>query len=402
VRAGALAALALALALAAAAPAGAAGPALEVPAAQLDQALSCPNGVGQPNREPVLLVHGTGTDSADTWDWNHIPVLSGLGYDVCFVELPDRALGDAQVSTEYVVHAVRAIRAGSGREVDVIGHSQGTLEPRWAMKWWPDVAEAVDDYVSLAGVGHGVASAESLCATGSCFPAAWQMGRGSRFLTALNRGDETPGRGDHTVIYSQSDELVQPFQTSALQGASNVLIQDVCPGRVVQHGQIVGDPVAFRVTLDALSNPGPGDPARAGAAEACTELNIPGGGDPVSGNFRLYSNAAAAIGEYPVVTEEPALKPYARAGAGGRARLRLRVRPRVVRAGRRRVFRFRVRSAGRPVAGARVRFAGKKAKTGPRGRARIVRRFRSPRRARARAAKAGMSRGTVVVRVRRA
>ena len=38
---------------------------------------------------------------------------------------PDRGLGDSQISAEYVVHALRRIRAESGRKVAVIGHSQG-------------------------------------------------------------------------------------------------------------------------------------------------------------------------------------------------------------------------------------------------------------------------------------
>jgi hypothetical protein len=65
------------------------------------------------------------------------------------------------------------------------------------------------------------------------------------------------------------------------------------------------------------------------------------------------------------------------AGRGGRAkpRLRVRVAPRRVRAGRRTRFRFRVSSRGRPVRGAKVRFAGKTKRTGRRGRAVIVRRF---------------------------
>jgi polyvinyl alcohol dehydrogenase (cytochrome) len=63
-------------------------------------------------------------------------------------------------------------------------------------------------------------------------------------------------------------------------------------------------------------------------------------------------------------------------GGGGatpaRPRLRLSVTPRRVRVGRRVAFRFRVRSGSRPVVGATVRFAGKRATTNTTGRARIV------------------------------
>src|SRR3546814_8807424 len=56
-----------------------------------------------------------------------------------------------QVSAEYVVNALRRIRADSGRKVAMIGHSQGVTVPRWALKWWPSARDAVDDFVMEAG-----------------------------------------------------------------------------------------------------------------------------------------------------------------------------------------------------------------------------------------------------------
>ena len=146
-------ALTLLLLLALSAPAQAAGPPLTTPPDRLAAALTCPSSFPATAHEPVLLVHGTATNTEDSWAWNHARTLPALGFDVCAVDLPDRALGDIQVATEYVVHAVREIHARSGRRVDLIGHSQGTLEPRWAVKWWPDVRAAVDDLVLLAGPG---------------------------------------------------------------------------------------------------------------------------------------------------------------------------------------------------------------------------------------------------------
>ena len=88
--------------------------------------------------------------------------------------------------------------------------------------------------------------------------------------------------------------------------------------------------------------------------------------------------------------------PLRAAGAGaatpGRAakpRLRVRVAPRRARAGRRTRFRFRVTARGRPVRGARVRFAGATRRTGRRGRAVIVRRPARPGLRRARRTKRG-------------
>lgn len=87
--------------------------------------------------------------------------------------------------------------------------------------------------------------------------------------------------------------------------------------------------------------------------------------------------------------------------AAGAPRLRLSVAPRVAPAGRFTPFRFRVRTAGgRPVAGALVRFAGRRARTGPGGRARIGTVVRGTGRRMARAAMRGFGPGRASVRVR--
>ncbi|MEU3597706.1 hypothetical protein ABZ714_03060 [Streptomyces sp. NPDC006798] len=58
------------------------------PADRLDAALDCPAGPGRPERDPVLLVHGTGVDAGPNWARNDAPALRDLGYDVCTVDLP--------------------------------------------------------------------------------------------------------------------------------------------------------------------------------------------------------------------------------------------------------------------------------------------------------------------------
>ena len=84
-----------------------------------------------------------------------------------------------------------------------------------------------------------------------------------------------------------------------------------------------------------------------------------------------------------------------------RPRLRLRVRPRRVAAGRQTVFVFRVTRGSRPVRGARVRFAGIRVRTGPRGRARIVVSLPRAGRYPARALKPGMRPGLASILARR-
>src|SRR5207237_1156355 len=81
----------------------------------------------------VLLVHGTATTATETWPEGLGKTLPLAGFDWCMVQLPDRALGDIQISNQYVVAAVRTLARRTRRRVDLIGHSQGGLQTRWAI-----------------------------------------------------------------------------------------------------------------------------------------------------------------------------------------------------------------------------------------------------------------------------
>lgn len=290
-------------------------PPLSVPASRLAAALSCPTAFTHPGHEPVLLVHGTAVTAGESWAWNYAETLPALGFDVCTVQLPGRALGDIQVSAEYVVHAVRAIAQSTGRKVDVAGHSQGGLEPRWAVKWWPDVRALVDDLVTLATPSHGTAIITVLCPQGGeCPPSVWQMGQGSRFLGALNAGDETPGAVSYTNVYSLNDELVQPAApeaTSALEGGANFLIQGLCPGRPVHHAAQLYDAAVYELVLDAFTSPGPASAARFDPA-ACADGFMPGvdAWDAAAGNALVYGNGAQGFANSPRTSQEPPHKGY--------------------------------------------------------------------------------------------
>jgi hypothetical protein len=292
------------------------GPPLTTPVAQMQAALHCPQAFVHTEHEPVLLVHGTGATGTENWGWNYARALPAAGFDACTVDLPDRSLGDIQVSSEYVVYAVRTMAAATGRRVDIIGHSQGGLQPRWAVRWWPDVRAAVDDIVTLGTPHHGVVDPDlaGLPCPVPCLPASlWQMRQGSQFLTALNSGDETPGDVSYTSIWSATDELVQVLAlgapTSVLDGGSNVMVQDVCPGRLVDHVGLAIDAATFALAMDALTHPGGADRVRFDPT-TCLQLTIPGlslpdvRGDAVG---QLLGSLTANR-----VAQEPPLKEYAR------------------------------------------------------------------------------------------
>jgi hypothetical protein len=109
------------------------------------------------------------------------------------------------------------------------------------------------------------------------------------------------------------------------------------------------------------------------------------------GEARVVPMDLSMTTQSPLVSQRPAAP-----------RLRLAVSPRAARAGQRTAFRFRVTDTlRRPVAGALVRFAGRRLRTGPRGRARVALAVRRPGRRVARAGKPGFRGARTVVRVRR-
>lgn len=228
--------------------------------------------------DPIVLVHGTLAKAEENWGWSYDPALRALGCDVTIFDMPNRSLGDIRASTEVLAAVVDDVLERTGAaKVDLIGHSQGGLEPRWFLHETWEIGgverpgtDVVDDYVALAAPNHGTIVASLVVAAGICRSAAcWQMrfdvpplSEGSRLLAELNAGDETPGDVSYTSLHSVTDELVQPVGTAELEGASNVLLQDVCPGRVVDHLSIAADELAFELVKDALAHPGPADPAR--------------------------------------------------------------------------------------------------------------------------------------------
>ena len=303
------------------------GPALETATATLAAALHCPPAMSGLERDPVLLVQGTSMDGPSNWSWNYLLALPAAGFATCYVELPAFALGDVQVASEYVVYAIKEINRLSGRRVATIGYSQGGLEPRWALRWWPELRRLVSDSITLATTHHGtgVIDAGNLCAT-ACTPAVWQQRPGSELLRALNSGGETFDGIDYTAIHTTADLTVVPQpEASSLRPSggrvTNVGLQDICPdhGPISGpngHRTIIADPIAFALVMDALTNDGPADPARINSM-VCEQVVMPGAAPTTVEELTLWLAAAfgpnaARSAAHPTLTAEPALKSYAR------------------------------------------------------------------------------------------
>jgi triacylglycerol lipase len=91
------------------------------------------------------------------------------------------------------------------------------------------------------------------------------------------------------------------------------VLQDVCAADPSEHGIILGDPVAYALTRDALTHRGPARPERL-PASTCEQTFIPNG-DPTGSPVFLQSVARFAtclLDPTRWVDREPRLPAYAR------------------------------------------------------------------------------------------
>jgi hypothetical protein len=298
-------------------PASAAGPKLTVPTADLAAALHCPIDPTSATQTPLMFVTGTGA----TGDQGYLigqPAFEAYGHPVCYMNFPDFTTADIQVSVEYLVYGLRREFAMAGRKIAVIGISQGGLLPRFALTYWPDLRRKVSDVLAAAGTQHGTVFG-GCSPTSPCAPANWQQIRHSNLLDAINaQPDETPGDVSYTTVRSLTDESVQPqggrHPTSALDGARNILIQDVCPGRTTTHIGTAVDSVSFAAFVDAIDHAGKGKKGAAKAsrfpADVCDHPYATGLDEALTTTFLNASGGLVSSqeGQVPKVGAEPRVR----------------------------------------------------------------------------------------------
>ncbi|HUR13778.1 MAG TPA: hypothetical protein VM097_04715 [Mycobacteriales bacterium] len=306
------------------------GPRLSVPTKDLQAALHCEGDFRHGRLQPVLLSPGTSATAEQNFSWNYERAFTAQKRPWCALTPPHHTLGDIQVAGEYLVHAIRATHRMAGRRIAVVGHSQGGMSMRWALRFWPDTRTMVDDIVGMAPTNHGTTAGGS-CRVGvtSCVPAAWQQAASARFIEALNSRAETFRGISYTNVFTHTDEEVQPSDSPATassslhtgQGAiTNVAVQELCPNDVYEHnfnGTV--DPVTYALVMDALNHRGPAVPARVPAL-VCQQQYQPGI-DPanpqnylqpvqlVPAIISIVVPSANLVGA-PETSEEPALRCY--------------------------------------------------------------------------------------------
>ena len=164
--------------------------------------------------------------------------------------------------------AARVLRRTDASKVDIVGHSEGSLMPNWWVKYLGG-RHKVDDYVgltplwdgtNLAGLANvdaiGQALGFSSVAYGVLEPfcaSCRQFLASSRFMAKMNAQGGPRVRGvDYTMLMTANDELVSPYTSGFMDGADNVVVQDVCSLDQSEHLSIAFDPVAAYTILNAL------------------------------------------------------------------------------------------------------------------------------------------------------
>lgn len=208
-------------------------------------------GVPQDRPGPVLLVPGYGgaTGALEVL----AAKLRAAGRDASVVALPGDGTGDLREAARALdVAATAAITAGAP-SVDVIGYSAGGVTARY---WAKELGGATKArrVITLGSPHHGskVARLALRFAGGSCPVACRQLVPGSDLLEALNADDETPDGPEWLALWTAQDGTVTPPDSARLEGAVDVVLQDVCADAVISHADLPRTALVGGIVLAAL------------------------------------------------------------------------------------------------------------------------------------------------------
>ncbi len=236
---------------------------------------SCKPSAAHPT--PVVLVHGLTGNKATNWQ-TYAPLLANEGYCVFALTYGQASnlapapydqvfggLGPIEASAAQLSTFVDQVLAATGSaKVDILGHSEGTVVAKFL-----DGADKIDKYVSIAPLWNGTdpAGLATLSLIGTPFgvtpvinsllqpflASGPQLLTGSPFMQKMRSGGGPAVPGiTYTNIVTRLDELVLPYTSGLEPGMTNYIVQDYCALDLSEHFQIVADPVAAALVLNAL------------------------------------------------------------------------------------------------------------------------------------------------------
>ena len=272
------AAVAIAATLALSGAAGSVGQADPTPAPADVNDFSCHPSAAHP--EPVVLLEGLGGDMAA---WSYMASgLKAAGYCLFALDYgvdpriasipyaPEGSLPMEQSAQQLSAFVDQVLAATGASNVDLVGHSEGTIMPRWYLKFLGGAAK-VDRFVALTPLYRGstvygvTTLRDALAPLGLSQPlvdvfasqcaACTEVLAGSDYLDQVNAGGEAIPGVTYTNIVTEHDELVVPYTSGFEQGPgayTNIDLQQVCPADLSEHVAVAFDPVVKQMILNAL------------------------------------------------------------------------------------------------------------------------------------------------------
>ena len=187
------------------------------------------------------------------------------GRDAQVLTLVGDGTGDLSAQVGVLDEAVDAALAAGAPSVDVVGYSAGgVVAGLWVAR--DDGAARARRIVTLGSPLNGttLAAAAVSQVPGACPTACRQLAPGSAELREIaDTGSAVPWLSIRTA----ADETSTPPETAVFAGATNVGVQEVCPGDRVSHSGLPTDPTVTALVLRGLAA-GPIDLTGAGCGSA--------------------------------------------------------------------------------------------------------------------------------------
>lgn len=232
---------------------------------------SCEPGAGRP--DPVVLVHGLGASKTTNWQ-TMSPLLANEGYCVFALTygtgLPGERVGGLapmeESAEELDAFVARVLDATGAEQVDLVGHSEGTLMPQFWLQFLGGDA-VTDDYVAVTPLYDGTLADPLPVATivdtlsvrdpaGGLVEVACescpQFISGSEYLQRMAAAGTRVEGVDYTTVMTRYDQLVIPYTSGELEGATNIVVQDGCEIDLSDHLSIIFSERTGQIILNAL------------------------------------------------------------------------------------------------------------------------------------------------------
>lgn len=227
---------------------------------------------------PVILLHGTWENKY--YNWAYIsPKLKQYGMCIFAPNYSTQApvlpimygTGSIMASAGQLSDYIDQVLAATGAsKVDIVGHSQGGMMPRAAIKYF-GAGPKIDDLVSISG-SNGGTTLQGIGTLGLQLgvlsgvsvvmgQAASDQVAGSPFITDLNAGGQTVRGVKYTAIATKYDEIVTPYQNSYIidnrAGAqvTNIGLQSGCWSNFADHLSITYSARTLYYVARALGAP---------------------------------------------------------------------------------------------------------------------------------------------------